>query len=137
MTQGLAIEMFKNEHEKEVEAHGRIKSWIQISPYNSDCPICVKIFMNDGTEYEYTVKSMWYLTQLEDVTPPKPMYKLVCTEKLSAQNLLSAFCITQYRCRSCPLRNCENGVNICLKSHNINKAIEILKEKNLIVEVKE
>lgn len=28
MTQGLAIEMFKNEHEKEVEAHKRIKRQI-------------------------------------------------------------------------------------------------------------
>lgn len=137
MTQELVIEMFKDEHSKEVEEHGRIKSWIQISPYNSDRPICVKIFMNDGTEYEYTVENMCYLTQLTDVTPTEPRYKLACIEKLSAQSLLNAFCRTQILCRGCPLQNCEDGVNTCLKTYNVNKAIEILKEKNLIVEVKE
>lgn len=73
---------------------------------------------------------------LEDTSPPNKMYKFTCIEKLNAADILEAFCNCRKTCTNCLLYS-NDCLTRCLKNHHPNKSIEILKQHNLIVEVKE
>lgn len=61
------------------------------------------------------------------------MSKYKLTVSIHEGEILSCFCRTIPNCEGCPLDDPESTFN-CLKDKDLDKAIEILKEKGIITE---